>query len=161
MDRKECLVMEIKKFKEEKIIPVIGFSIYSNSLPTVLSYSTIFEVLYNQSILAQELRHEGEDKDDFINTAAHELRTPTQTITGYSEINGFIFDDFLKNKNKMTDQDLKEIIMSLYTHHESISKSVTRLNILINNLLEVTRFESRNNSDIILYRDKVDLVRDG
>ena len=86
-DRKESLVMEIKDLKEDKLSPLISFSIYSNSIPTVLTYCSIFEIICNQSIVAQELRQEGDLKDEFINTAAHELRTPTQAIAGYSEIN--------------------------------------------------------------------------
>ena len=86
--------------EKENTTPLIGFSIYSNSISTVLSYSSIFEMIYNQSILAQELKHEGEIKDDFINTAAHELRTPTQAITGYSEMNDELFDIILKIEKK-------------------------------------------------------------
>jgi two-component system, OmpR family, sensor histidine kinase VicK len=70
--RKECLIMELRNLEEGQTTPaMIGFSIYSNSIPTVLSYCSIFEMICNQSILAQELKHEGEIKDDFINTAAH------------------------------------------------------------------------------------------
>ena len=101
-DKKECIIMEIKNIRRgrKNITPLIGFSIYSNSIPTVLSYCSIFEMIHNQSILAQELKHEGEIKDDFINTAAHELRTPTQAITGYSEMNDELFDIILKIEKK-------------------------------------------------------------
>ena len=98
-DRKECLIMKIKNLEEEKTNPPIGFSIYSNSSSTVLSYCSIFEMIRNQSIIAQELKHEGEVKDDFINNAAHELRTPTQAITGYYEMNDELFD-ILKDRKK-------------------------------------------------------------
>ena len=163
VDKKECLIMEIKKLEEEeeKITnPPIGFSIYSNSIPTVLSYCSIFEMISNQSILAQQLKHEGEIKDDFINTAAHELRTPTQAITGYSEMNDELFDIILKNRQKMTDEELSRIIVKLREHHEKISRNASRLNILTNNLLDVARFESNNSGDIILQKEKVDLVKE-
>ena len=130
----------------------IGFSIYSNSIPTVLSYCSIFEMISNQSILAQQLKHQGEIKDDFINTAAHELRTPTQAITGYSEMNDELFDIILKNRQKMTDDELSTIIVKLREHHEKISRNASRLNILTNNLLDVARFESNNSGDIILQK---------
>ena len=144
VDKKDCLIMEIKNLEEEegKTNPLIGFSIYSNSIPTVLSYSSIFEMIYNQSILAQELKHEGEIKDDFINTAAHELRTPTQAITGYSEMNDELFDFILQNRQKMTDEELSRIIVKLHEHHENISRNASRLNVLTNNLLDVAKFES-------------------
>ena len=160
VDSKECLIMEIKKIEEEKTNPPIGFSIYSNSIPTVLSYCSIFEMICNQSILAQELKHEGEIKDDFINTAAHELRTPTQAITGYSEMNDELFDTILQNRQKMTDEELSRIIVKLHEHHENISRNASRLNILTNNLLDVARFESNNSGDIILHKEKVDLVKE-
>ena len=161
-DKKECIIMEIKNIEEEEktITPLIGFSIYSNSIPTVLSYCSIFEMIRNQSILAQELKHEGEVKDDFINTAAHELRTPTQAITGYTEMNDEIFDILLKDRKKMTDEELARIIAKLHEHHESISRNASRLNILTNNLLDVAKFESNNSGDIILQKEKVDLVKE-
>jgi signal transduction histidine kinase len=164
-DRKECLIMEIKNLEEEKINPAIGFSIYSNSISTVLSFCSIFEMISNQSILAQELKHEGEIKDDFINTAAHELRTPTQAITGYSEMNDELFDIILQNRKKMTDEEIARIIVKLHEHHENISRNASRLNVLTNNLLDVAKFESNNSKDkgkgnIILHREKVDLVKE-
>ena len=117
-------------------------------------------MIYNQSILAQELKHEGEIKDDFINTAAHELRTPTQAITGYSEMNDELFDIILKDRKKMTDEELSRIIVKLYEHHENISRNASRLNVLTNNLLDVAKFESNNSGDIILQKEKVDLVKE-
>jgi signal transduction histidine kinase len=163
VDKKDCLIMEIKKLEEEEeeiTNPPIGFSVYSNSNPTVLSYCSIFEMISNQSILAQQLKHEGEIKDDFINTAAHELRTPTQAITGYSEMNDELFDIILQNRQKMTDEELSRIIVKLREHHEKISRNTSRLNILTNNLLDVARFESNNSGDIILQKEKVDLVKE-
>jgi signal transduction histidine kinase len=161
-DKKECLIMEIKKIEGEgeNMNPPIGFSIYSDSTPTVLSYCSIFEMIINQSTLAQELKHEGIIKDDFINTAAHELRTPTQAIAGYSELNDELFDTLLKERKKMTDEELARIIVKLHAHHESISRNASRLNILTNNLLDVARFESDNSGEIILQKEKVDLVKE-
>jgi signal transduction histidine kinase len=161
-DRKECLVMEIRTLKEEeeKMNPPIGFSIYSNSIPTVISYYSIFEMILSQSVLAQELKHEGVIKDDFINTAAHELRTPTQAITGYSELNDELFDNYLRNEKNMTVEEIATIMAKLHAHHESISRNASRLNILTNNLLDVARFESDSNGDIILQKEKVDLVKE-
>lgn len=159
-DRKECLLMEIRKLEEEQINPPIGFSIYSNSIPTVISYCSIFEMICNQSMFAQELKREGEFKDDFINTAAHELRTPTQAITGHSEMNDELFDIILKARKKMTDEELSRIIGKLHEHHDNISKNASRLNILIYNLLDVARFESNKSGNIILQKEKVDLVKE-
>ena len=160
VDTRESLVIEIKQSTEQNTDSAMGFAIYTNSLPTVLTLSSIFEMICNQSILAQELKHEGEIKDDFINTAAHELRTPTQAITGYTEMNDELFDIILKDTKVTTDEELTRIVSKLHEHHESISRNASRLNILTNNLLDVARFESNNSGDIILQKEKVDLVKE-
>ena len=159
VDQKESLVMEIKELNEQEVDPVIGFSIYSNSLPTVLTYSSIFEMISNQSIRAQELKNEGEIKNEFINTAAHELRTPTQAIIGYVEINSEMFNELLKNIENMTNEQ-RNIIVNLQRQHETISRNALRLNELINNLLDVARLESNAGSEITLYKGDVDLVQE-
>ena len=153
--------MEIKTFKRGQQTDSADwlhnlFQQYTNSV----IISSIFEMIYNQSILAEELKHEGEIKDDFINTAAHELRTPTQAITGYTEMNDELFDNYLKGRKKLTDDELARIIVKLHEHHEIISRNASRLNILTNNLLDVARFESNNSGDIILQKEKVDLVKE-
>ena len=65
----------------------------------------------------------------------------------------------------MTDEELSRIIVKLYEHHENISRNASRLNVLTNNLLDVAKFESNNSKDkgkgnIILQREKVDLVKE-
>ena len=72
VDKKEALVIESKHEREEKANISIGFSFYSNSESIVLSYASIFEVVYNQSVLFQQLKDEDNIKTEFINIAAHE-----------------------------------------------------------------------------------------
>ena len=78
--------MELKHVREEKANASIGFSIYSNSDPIVLSYASIFEVLYNQSMIFEQLKQDDTIKSEFINVAAHELRTPIMPILNGLEI---------------------------------------------------------------------------
>jgi signal transduction histidine kinase len=108
-DRKNSLVIELKdeddnidkyynflKRKEnEKYKPIasiqssstiLGIAISSNTKSTVLSYISIFETLWKQTELFQELKQADILKTEFINVAAHELRTPTQSIIGYCEM---------------------------------------------------------------------------
>ena len=58
---------------EGNIPAATGFSINSNSESTLSSYASIFEVLYNQSILFEQLRQDDNIKSEFINVAAHEI----------------------------------------------------------------------------------------
>lgn len=109
VDKKGSLLMEIKQLKDNDdnndnvSNPIPGFFTYSNSLPTMLTNSSIFEVIYEQSVYAEELKHEGEVKDEFINIAAHELRTPTQAILGYSEMNKDLFSELSKLRGNRTE----------------------------------------------------------
>jgi signal transduction histidine kinase len=110
-DRKNSLVIELKdeddsidkyyhflrqKEKNENDKPIasiqsesstiVGIAISSNSKSTVLSYISIFETLWKQTELYQQLKQADILKTEFIDIAAHELRTPTQSIIGYCEM---------------------------------------------------------------------------
>src|SRR5215211_5537945 len=66
-------------------------------------------------------------KDEFINVAAHELRTPIQPILGLSEI--------LHTKIKDTEQ--RQLL-------DTITRNAKRLQRLINDILDVTKIESQS-----------------
>ena len=144
VDKKYTLVMELKDkgySKEEKenfpTIPKkttsiteetateIGKSPYSNSKPTVLSYVSVFETLWRQTELFEELKQVDILKTEFINIAAHELRTPTQTIIGYCEM----IDVFPEKKDE-------------YIH--TIKRNSERLYKLTQDILEVAKIESNS-----------------
>src|SRR5437899_11476814 len=87
IDRKASLVMELRDDSKTTFDEAIGLSTYSNSKAGVLSYVGIFKKLWNQTELYQQVREANErlelhDKmqQEFINVAAHELRTPIEPI---------------------------------------------------------------------------------
>jgi signal transduction histidine kinase len=93
VDRKYSLVMELKDDSGTAFSEAIGLSTYSNSKAGVLSYVAIFENLWKQSELYDQLMKAHEQlkvhdkmQKEFINIAAHELRTPIQPIIGLSEL---------------------------------------------------------------------------
>jgi signal transduction histidine kinase len=79
---------------------IIGLSTYSNSRSTVLSYAAMFETLWNETELYEQIRQshkkleianeqlerQYKNQRDFVNIAAHEIRTPAQCILGYAEM---------------------------------------------------------------------------
>src|SRR5439155_10196476 len=85
IDRKASLVMEIRDDSKTTFDDAIGLSTYSNSKAGVLSYSSIFENLWKQTHLYEQLKRQDKMQKDFINVAAHELRTPIQPILGLTE----------------------------------------------------------------------------
>ena len=74
---------------------------------------------------------------EFINIAAHELRTPIQPILGLSEI----------VKNKIKDKEEKELL-------DVIIKNTKRLKNLTEDILDITRFES---SKLHLHKEEFNL----
>jgi two-component system, OmpR family, sensor histidine kinase VicK len=133
VDKKYSLAVELKDDTKGRTVDAIGLGTYSNSKSTVLSYASIFETLWRQSELYERLEELNEElrlrdaaQREFINTAAHELRTPIQPILGLSEI--------ILKSNK--DEDLREYLII-------IARNAERLHRLTNNILDVTRIEGR------------------
>jgi signal transduction histidine kinase len=133
IDKKYSLTVELNDDTRNRTIDAIGISTYSNSKSTVLSYASIFETLWRQSELYDRLEELNEElrlrdiaQREFINTAAHELRTPIQPILGLSEI--------VLKSNK--DQDLNEYLVI-------IARNAERLHRLTNNILDVTKIEGK------------------
>ena len=59
IDKKESLVVEKKDDSKENMADAIGLATYSTSKPTVISYVSIFESLYNQVKLYEQLKIHG------------------------------------------------------------------------------------------------------
>jgi len=131
VDRKHFLVMELKDDAKNSFAQTIGQSIHSTSKAGVLSYVAIFENLWRQSELNQEIKESNEklknnDKmqKEFINTAAHELRTPLQPIISLSQL----------LKDKIKDKEQKGFL-------DIIIKNAKRLKGLTEDILDVTKIE--------------------
>jgi len=127
IDRKESFVIEIKDNSKETFGEAIGFATYSNSKPTVLSYISIFESFWLQTEIYKKVKETEQMQKDFINIAAHELRTPIQPILGFVEI--------LKYKAK--DENQKELL-------NIVSRNAKKLKQLTEDILQVSKIESQS-----------------
>ena len=127
VDKKYSLTMEIKDDSVETFDESIGLSVYSTSKAGVLSYVSIFENLWSQTELYEQLKVHDRMQREFINVAAHELRTPIQPILGLSEV--------LQSKIKDNEQ------LSLV---DVISRNAKRLQRLTEDILDVTKIESQS-----------------
>ncbi|MGN6559652.1 MAG: histidine kinase dimerization/phospho-acceptor domain-containing protein, partial [Candidatus Nitrosocosmicus sp.] len=92
IDRTKCMIFEIKDDTVNDYQDLLGLSIYIEGKSTALSYVSIFNSLWKQTELYDQLKEafirlQKNDKmqKEFINTAAHELRTPLQPILGFTE----------------------------------------------------------------------------
>ena len=136
IDRREYLMVELKDNSKETFIEAVGSAIFSNSNSTVLSYVTMFDSLWKQSELYEKLEAHDRMQREFINIAAHELRTPTQSILGYSEL---LQDDPGEHSAEML---------------KSLTRNAYRLQALITDILDVARIEA---GTLTLERQNVDL----
>jgi signal transduction histidine kinase len=128
VDRKLCLAAELKDDTKETSLQAIGLSSYSNSKSTVLSYVSIFETIWKQAEMYEQLKIHDRLQKEFINIAAHELRTPIQPIIGLSE--------FIRSKKGNIEQ-YAELI-------DVIIRNGKRLKRLTEDILDVSKIESQS-----------------
>jgi two-component system, OmpR family, sensor histidine kinase VicK len=125
VDRSFSLVIDLNDDTKQSSNKAIGLGVYSNSKSTVLSYVSIFESLWKYSELREELLIQNMAQKEFINIAAHELRTPIQPILGLSEI----LSPMGGGKNK--------------EYIDVIIRNAKRLKRLSEDILDTTRIESK------------------
>ena len=137
VDNSTYLMIELKDNSKESFVEAVGSAIISNSQSTVLSYITMFDSLWRQAELYEKLEAHDRMQKEFINIAAHELRTPTQAILGYSEllesVSGEHATDMLK----------------------ALTRNAYRLQSLITDILDVARIES---GTLIIEKEKLNLT---
>ena len=133
IDRKECMIIETKDDSKYDSFHAAGSSVYSNSKAIALSYASIFESLWIQTETYEKLKAYSKMQKEFINNAAHELRTPIQPILGITEILRFGGElDEIGGKQKLNES--LDIIL----------RNARRLSELADNVLSVSLIESQS-----------------
>jgi two-component system, OmpR family, sensor histidine kinase VicK len=127
VDRKESIIIELKDDEKESYHDAAGLAFYSNSRPIALSYASIFETLWKQGELYEQLKTYSAMQKEFINIAAHELRTPVQPILGLSQV-------LIAEKKGGKHSELLLVI----------NRNAERLQQLIEDILDVTKIESQS-----------------
>jgi two-component system, OmpR family, sensor histidine kinase VicK len=135
VDNERFLRAELRQPGAEKFSEAIGLVVYSNRRITVDSFKSIFELLWNERTLVEELKRTDSMQREFINIASHEMKTPTQAIMGFSEM----LEQHPDRRKEMT---------------EAIKRNARRLHKLTNDILDVSRIESQN---LRLNKEKVNI----
>jgi two-component system, OmpR family, sensor histidine kinase VicK len=147
VDNLESMVWELKDDTLDDPYQAGGIATYSNIPSIAFSYASIIHVISKQTELYKQLKESKERlemlnkqleshsiiQQEFINIAAHELRTPIQPILGLSEI---ALAKINKNNDDRTNIQLKEML-------EAISRNARRLHTLTEDILDVTRIDSK------------------
>ena len=133
------------------IILIIFLIKWSSNLDTEVKRRTgELESAYEQLKVHEKMQQ------DFINIAAHELRTPTQSIVGYTEL---LQHDYDLNKEGLTKGD-----RSTHDSLDALRRNSIRLKNLTNDILDVSRIEAgtlRLNEERINLNEKIrNMVKD-
>jgi nitrogen-specific signal transduction histidine kinase len=135
IDRKESLIVETKDDTKDNSYEAAGLGAYYDSKPISLSYASIFDSLWKQAELYEKLSETYEQlkihnkmQKEFLDIAAHELRTPIQPILGLTE---FLLSD------KGMDRTAQEEKLNV------IARNAKRLKLLTDDILDVTKIEGQ------------------
>jgi two-component system, OmpR family, sensor histidine kinase VicK len=128
--------VELREPEADSFSKAFGFAIYSNSKPTVDAFKSLFELVWHSYETNEKLQEADKVQREFINIAAHELRTPIVPILNlsellYSKIGG-------QHEGQEQEQQQKEMKEML----EIILRNANRLLQLTEDILDVTRIES-------------------
>jgi two-component system sensor histidine kinase VicK len=134
VDNKISLVMELKDDSKKTFQEAIGLSTYSNSKAGVLSYVSMFESLWKQTELYEKLKGNEKMQKEFINIAAHELRTPIVPILNLSEL---LYSNAKEGQQRQIQEEQQKEML------EIILRNANRLHQLTEDILDVTRIESQ------------------
>ena len=134
VDKKESLIIETKDDTKDNSYEASGLAAYSNSKYIALSYASIFDSLWIQAELYEQLKEANEQlkqhdkmQKEFINVAAHELRTPIQPILGLTEV--------VYSQIQNTQQ--RELL-------DTVVRNAERLKRLADDIVDVTKIESQS-----------------
>ena len=142
VDSKYSLAVELRDDNKDTSDKAMGLASYSNSKSTVSSYVSLFESLWTQldlygqlkkankqqQLLIERLEAHDSLQKEFINMAAHELRTPIQPILGLADVLG---------SKKGNIEQYQEFI-------SIISRNARRLKSLTEDILDVSKIESKS-----------------
>jgi two-component system sensor histidine kinase VicK len=145
VDEIESMVFELKDDSATGSQDAVGVATYSASKTIASSYNAIFESLWKQSELYEQVQMHDRMQKEFVNIAAHELRTPIQPILSTIDL----------LKSKLEGKAVAEITAKQL---EIMDRNARRLQKLSSEILDATRIEAgtlRLDMEVMDINDKV------
>jgi signal transduction histidine kinase len=140
VDRKEILTIEKIDDTKDNFLEAAGSATYSNSTPTVSSYVSIFETLWQQTRLYTHIREVNEQllatekaKEEFISMVSHELKTPLVPLKGYAEM--FLRPKFMGGA--VLNERQKNAI-------NAMTRNIEKLQALVDDVMDVYKLDMGN-----------------
>jgi signal transduction histidine kinase len=132
---------ELRDPEADTFSKALSFATYSNSKPTVGAFRSFFELLWESNTtneklyeVNKKLQQTDKVQREFINIAAHELRTPIVPILNLSEL---LYSKIIELQQEGKQEEKEMLEMS-----EIILRNANRLHQLTEDILDVTRIES-------------------
>jgi signal transduction histidine kinase len=126
-----------------------SLSLRESNKSLIESYIKLREKEQELSTQYGKLKESEKMKDEFINTAAHELRTPIQPIIGLTDTIRFQIislygKDRYNEHESQPDVNIKLSEQKILTFLGVITRNAKRLKLLADNILDVTKIESHS-----------------
>ena len=143
IDSSRFISAELVSPTSETFSEAIGIALYSNSKRSTSMLRSFFNSLWNQAELYKRLELQEKMEKEFINMAAHEIRTPVQPLLGMTDI---LMSQFEEEEEEELQQERgkknkKEIVVTK-EEIEMIARNAKRLERLTSDILEASRIES-------------------
>jgi signal transduction histidine kinase len=143
MDSSRFISAELVNPTSETFSEAIGIALYSNSKRSTSMLRSFFNSLWNQAELYKRLELQEKMEKEFINMAAHEIRTPVQPLLGMTDI---LMSQFEEEEDEEEPQERgkknKKEITVTKEEIEMIARNAKRLERLTSDILEASRIES-------------------
>ena len=167
IDSSRFISAELVNPASETFSEAIGIAIYSNSKRSASMLRSFFNSLWNQAEIYRRLELQEKMEKEFVNIAAHELRTPVQPLLGMTDILMSQFEEDQQQQEQEGEggagntKNKKEEIVVTKDEIEMIARNAKRLERLTSDILDVSRIESnalKLNLELIDLNEKIRTV---
>ncbi len=169
IDSSRFISAELVNPASETFSEAIGIAIYSNSKRSASMLRSFFNSLWNQAEIYRRLELQEKMEKEFVNMAAHELRTPVQPLLGMTDILMSQFEEDQQQEQQEQQggggagntKNKKEEIVVTKDEIEMIARNAKRLERLTSDILDVSRIESnalKLNLELIDLNEKIRTV---
>ena len=162
IDSSHFISAELVNPTSETFSEAIGTALYSNSKRSTSMLRSFFNSLWNQAELNSRLELQEKMEKEFVNMAAHELRTPVQPLLGMTDILMSQFEeDQQEEEERGGKKNKKKAIAVTKEEIEMIARNAKRLERLTSDILDVSRIESnalKLNVEVIDLNEKIRIV---
>jgi two-component system, OmpR family, sensor histidine kinase VicK len=164
IDSSHFISAELVNPTSETFSEAIGTALYSNSKRSTSMLRSFFNSLWNQAELNSRLELQEKMEKEFVNMAAHELRTPVQPLLGMTDI---LMSQFEEDQREEEEEERggkknkKKAIAVTKEEIEMIARNAKRLERLTSDILDVSRIESnalKLNVEVIDLNEKIRIV---